>query len=113
MAEHIRLHNEHKWAEWFLIHAIVEANNGPIKVPSIPEGGSMVTLTINGVECPVIDTLEYLEKQHDDIIQRMVEKYIEEHVGVKMGEIDELFRDFQTAIREKLEAKGLLKPKEY
>jgi hypothetical protein len=104
MEETVRLRSVHNsWPEWFLIHCITEAEKeGIVKVPSIPEGGLKVTLMINGVQCPVMDTLKYLEKRMDEIIHDRAETLIKN----KVGDLGEIFHQIESAVKDKMESLG-------
>lgn len=107
MAEHIRCRSGNDWAEWFLIHAIVEAGKHGLKVPAIPENGMMVSLVINGVECPVMDTLKYLETMHDEVIGRKVQAHIDEHLSEKFLKLEEIFDSLKDGLKDKIREVGI------
>jgi hypothetical protein len=106
--EHIRFKNHRDWAEWFLIHCIVEAKNKGIKVPNIEEGGAKVTLTINGVECPVMETLRYMESKHDEIIRKEAIKLIEEQFSETTTPLFNLLSDLESMMIKKIKNAGLV-----
>jgi hypothetical protein len=95
-----------------LIHCIVEAKHKGIKVPNIEEGGAKVTLTINGVECPVMETLRYMESKHDEIIRKEAIKLIEEQFNETTAPLFHLLTDLESMMKQKIKDAGLLEEEE-
>ena len=83
--------NEHGLVPWLITHAMSEVAPGDWseKFPNMDSSNLEVEMKINGVNVPVRDTLELIEKQLDSLIlekaKELVEKQFYQHENVLLA----------------------------
>ena len=99
--EHIDL-KDRSWPEWFAIVALTKSGKA---IPSLPQGGLDVCLTINGVEVSFLAAVGRIEEDLDHYINKEAKKLMHEKIELLQDLMGECFR----SLKEKAVEQDLIK----
>lgn len=81
--------DENSWEHYFLLEAVTTVFN-KMNYKDFDGRKAEITLTINGIECPFVETVRLIGLQHEAMIERKAKRLIEERLN------EELFSKFET-----------------
>ena len=89
------------WAEWFIIESMGMVDEKLLDVELFKDKLEL-TLTLNGLELPVMKTLRYIGNRFDEICEKEVKKRLEDRVDEKVKAVYDMLDKLKEQVKEKL-----------
>jgi hypothetical protein len=98
--------DENSWESYFLLEALTTVFNN-INHKDFDGKRAEVTLTINGIECPFVETVKLIGLQHNAMIERKAKKLIEERLDeelfLKLNRISNVASELESELKDKVD----------